>query len=736
MFSIKSALRTPVLLGLKHQRSYTSLRLPCVSWDYLTILKTIVTLVELLVARSTPHSCYQKAASYSSSCSQKHQEPDICRQRPASVVEASPKQIRAPESRTVNNAAELRCLPSFRGGDSGKGQGLGKVMQAVKAIDCRWTNMQIKHLLTDKLKELVTAGDTSKLRKHLEAESKKLGLQPKGQVPPDAPTQPPAQPQEQRKGNKGSKGKGGKPSAKGQGKAPQPKEDKTVALPAGTFNVSGVDLPVRSQLVLGAPGVALAQDTSAVLQDYRRLQSSSHTHILVTSAKGKKPAEPSEPVLEGLELLITEAGRTHTALLSAYVWHLAGPKAKVSQAARVIDMGPATTITVKLIPTPYVKQEGRTPPTQYTVKTMRQFFKLIDPQLDVKIQDLWQPSSLAHDDAFVIRTAKENAHQALSRLTRHGFATTPQRSWQQDMGVIWLQDRTYADAARSAAQTLTAIPEENDWRRDSSLFLKQGAQRATYGLRIPTDYMDLGRAAAGLDNTKAHVLTGCSHKWSKQDVEKALQLIHWDAKPQRPMGKYTWLIRATHPPQQDRYLMQCEYERLNLVVKPYVQPGQLKPPQETAEARLMQETSWANVVKGNAKLSVKHQPSKLRVDWGDIEDSDDDEDSDQDRNDDVDQEPDDMDDGPDSRKRTGVEATQQDAEQEQSTRLQSPPSRCHRLPRKRMSASSSTRLLSRTGVLCLGRSTSARPWPTGLNCSSARKDLPPFLDTTTYLLVH
>eukprot|EP00971_Amphidinium_carterae_P001221 24165-Amphidinium_carterae.1 len=205
------------------------------------------------------------------------------------------------------------------------------------------------------------------------------------------------------------------------------------------------------------------------------------------------------------------------------------------------------------------------------------------------------------------------------------------------MGVIWLQDRTYADATRAANQTLAAIPEENDWRRDSSLFLKQGAQRATYGLRIPKDYMDLGCAAAGLDNTKAHVLTGCSHKWSKPDVERVLQLMHWDAKPQRPMGKYTWLIRATHPPQQDRYLMQCEHERLKLVIKPYAPPGQFKPRQDLGETRLMQETSWANVVKGDAKM----------------QDSDDDDDSTQDQTEADGQEQDDMDDGPDRRKRTG-----------------------------------------------------------------------------------
>eukprot|EP00971_Amphidinium_carterae_P233048 4625614-Amphidinium_carterae.1 len=338
----------------------------------------------------------------------------------------------------------LPLAPSFKGGgDSDKGQGLGKILQAVKAVDCRWTNVQIKHLLNDKFKEIIATGDQQKLKQHLDKESKKLGMQPKGQVIPDAPAQPPPPQQEQRKGNKG---KGGKQQTKGQSKSQQPKEVKTVALPAGAFQVAGNTLP----------------DTAAVLQDYRRLQSSQHTQVLITSAKGKKPEELPEPTLEGVELLITENGRTHTALLNVYVWHLAGPKAKISQAARIIDMGPASTITVKLSPTQYIKQEARTPPAQYTVKTVRQFIKTIDPQLDVKIQDIWQPALLAHDDAFVIRIAKENAHQALSRLTRHGFATTPQRAWQQDMGVIWLQDRTYADATRAATQTLAAVPEEND----------------------------------------------------------------------------------------------------------------------------------------------------------------------------------------------------------------------------------------------------------------------------------
>eukprot|EP00971_Amphidinium_carterae_P032598 642136-Amphidinium_carterae.2 len=119
------------------------------------------------------------------------------------------------------------------------------------------------------------------------------------------------------------------------------------------------------------------------------------------------------------------------------------------------------------------------------------------------------------------------------------------------------------------------------------------------------------------------------------------------------MGKYTWLIRATHPPQQDRYLMQCEYERLNLVIKPYTPPGQVKPKQDLGETRLLQETSWANVVKGDARLSVAHSPGKLRMDWGDIQDSEEEANSSQKDNEEEGQDQDDMDDGTDRRKRAG-----------------------------------------------------------------------------------
>eukprot|EP00971_Amphidinium_carterae_P268615 5328977-Amphidinium_carterae.1 len=147
----------------------------------------------------------------------------------------------------------LPLAPSFRGGgDSGKGQGLGKILQAVKA-----------HLLNDKFKDIIATGDQQKLKQHLDKESKRLGMQPKGQVIEDKPTTTPSPTQDQRKG---AKGKGGKQ----QSKAKQPKEVKTVALPAGDFKVAGNALPVRSQLVMCAPGVALAQDTMAVLQDYKR----------------------------------------------------------------------------------------------------------------------------------------------------------------------------------------------------------------------------------------------------------------------------------------------------------------------------------------------------------------------------------------------------------------------------------------------------------------------------------
>eukprot|EP00971_Amphidinium_carterae_P117749 2332177-Amphidinium_carterae.1 len=62
----------------------------------------------------------------------------------------------------------------------------------------------------------------------------------------------------------------------------------------------------------------------------------------------------------------------------------------------------------------------------------------------------------------------------------------------------------------------------------------------------------------------------------------------------------------------------------------------------------MQETSWANVVKGKAKLSVEYPPGKLRLDWGDVEDSDTDEDEPQEQDDDPNQDAGDMDDGPDN----------------------------------------------------------------------------------------
>eukprot|EP00971_Amphidinium_carterae_P233049 4625614-Amphidinium_carterae.2 len=67
----------------------------------------------------------------------------------------------------------------------------------------------------------------------------------------------------------------------------------------------------------------------------------------------------------------------------------------------------------------------------------------------------------------------------------------------------------------------------------------------------------------------------------------------------------------------------------------------------------MQETSWANIVKGKAKLTVEHSPEKLRLDWGDVEDSDTDDDEPQQQDAETDHDDADMDDGPDNRKRAG-----------------------------------------------------------------------------------
>eukprot|EP00971_Amphidinium_carterae_P157275 3117941-Amphidinium_carterae.1 len=111
--------------------------------------------------------------------------------------------------------------------------------------------------------------------------------------------------------------------------------------------------------------------------------------------------------------------------------------------------------------------------------------------------------------------------------------------------------------------------------------------------------------------------------------------------------------------------MQCEHERLNLVIKPYAPPGQVKPRQDLGETRLLQETSWANVVKGDARLSVAHSPSKLRMDWGDIQDSDEDDNSSQDDQQEDDQDQDDMDDGQDRRKRAGQTPPPREGDTEQ-----------------------------------------------------------------------
>eukprot|EP00971_Amphidinium_carterae_P199334 3955772-Amphidinium_carterae.1 len=59
MSSTKSEQRTPGLLGHMLRRCNTSQRPPCVSWDYLITLTTIVTLVELQAVQSTPPSCCQ-----------------------------------------------------------------------------------------------------------------------------------------------------------------------------------------------------------------------------------------------------------------------------------------------------------------------------------------------------------------------------------------------------------------------------------------------------------------------------------------------------------------------------------------------------------------------------------------------------------------------------------------------------------------------------------------------------
>eukprot|EP00971_Amphidinium_carterae_P339092 6476707-Amphidinium_carterae.1 len=73
------------------------------------------------------------------------------------------------------------ALPSFyAGGDSG---GIGKLLAALKAVDCRFTAAQCKALLGSKrLVDACLHPDLSKRKAILDQEARKLGISPKKQV--------------------------------------------------------------------------------------------------------------------------------------------------------------------------------------------------------------------------------------------------------------------------------------------------------------------------------------------------------------------------------------------------------------------------------------------------------------------------------------------------------------------------------------------------------------------------
>eukprot|EP00971_Amphidinium_carterae_P199798 3965735-Amphidinium_carterae.2 len=383
-------------------------------------------------------------------------------------------------------------FPAFQGGGGGDEQ-VGKQLQKMKEADGRYTVAQRKAILAQSqhIKQLAAGNDLSRLKREMDKEAARLKLDPKGQVQSPqqqtAPQMQAAQHGQDQDGFKPAKSRKGKPRTTKPADGQKSKTDAIITLCPGQIASAGVALPVREKLMSHAPGVTVVTDLAQLKSLYEVFAKSKETQVAVAPCRFEWDHFEGEVDIWPLTIQTDTDGVLKELETQAAVYHLAGRSPQHTSSVPVVTLTEVVTEVVRVSTSKAAWQQGRWIYQDPSPKQLRTMFKDISDELVAAVLDAWKPQTAQESKSVLVRVHRKHVHSFLSVATKAGFACVPSRSFTEGSKVIWLREKTIADAVARAEQIAQDIAETDRWKRKSAILIKEAEGKTSFGVRVPEE---------------------------------------------------------------------------------------------------------------------------------------------------------------------------------------------------------------------------------------------------------
>eukprot|EP00971_Amphidinium_carterae_P283873 5635935-Amphidinium_carterae.1 len=473
--------------------------------------------------------------------------------------------------------------PLFTGGGGGAPPNDGVLIKRIRDIDCRFTVHQARMLLSsNRVSRAANSGDYWSLRQAIEAEHKRLNLWPKGQVP-DAPkrTQPTL----------------------------REKEQAEISLLDDQITVAGQPVPVRAALRHDSAGVQLVNSASELKTLAYQHWRSSHDQYAVSPKVYTYGKEEQMDTITSkavvLVINVTRGGQTQQLPTNLVLWRIAGGEPEVRGTHKCIKIAGNTTQVVRLKLTKAIRGQGVWIPPVLTMKDFKHVVKTVNPSLAARFCDVWQMPGMETTQVFLARVMQADVHAVMAEGAAAGLQVVNNMRDATSMKVLWLKARNMADAKKEAADLICELAEDATWKRASALCLRQEKNKLSYGIRVREEDYATVASAAGRDQRRRYVLSGCLQSWISWDITNICSELSWKAEVVRQLNKRTWIVVADEEPVVWRQLIESGYERTTLMIRPYEE--RQREQQNRAPEWKLGQRSWASVVQGPAAIKPEHQ---------------------------------------------------------------------------------------------------------------------------------
>eukprot|EP00971_Amphidinium_carterae_P216939 4306522-Amphidinium_carterae.3 len=312
-----------------------------------------------------------------------------------------------------------------------------------------------------------------------------------------------------------------------------------------------------------------------------------------------------------LNINVTRGDETQQLPTNLVVWKIAGRPPQIKEGHRCIRLSGNTTQVISLKITKAAQGKGVWIPPVLTT--------FLDGSLT--FGNCLPVPGMETTQVFLARVLQADLHTAMAEGAQAGLQVIGRATNTDAIKVLWLKAQNLADARKEAADLICELPEDSNWRRASALCLRQEKNKLSYGVRVRAEEYFKVASAAGKDQRKRFVLTGCLQSWISCDVQTVCQRLEWRAEVLRQLNKRTWLVVADEEPVVWRQLVESGNERTTIWIRAYEERGR-RQTQRAPEMRNGQR-SWASVVKGPAEVIPQHQHEDHEKDFWSLRDSDD-----------------------------------------------------------------------------------------------------------------